>query len=60
MYTKKGDRGFTCLVGGQNVEKNDPRVTAYGVVDELNAFVGAAVVSFKELPPSEVCKSNKH
>jgi cob(I)alamin adenosyltransferase len=30
------------LVGGQRVSKSDPRLLAYGTVDELNAFVGAA------------------
>ncbi|HZO13240.1 MAG TPA: cob(I)yrinic acid a,c-diamide adenosyltransferase, partial [Polyangiaceae bacterium] len=28
--------------GGQRVRKDDPRIVAYGTVDELNAFVGAA------------------
>jgi cob(I)alamin adenosyltransferase len=42
VYTKKGDRGETALVGGQKVQKDDARIEAYGTVDELNAFVGAA------------------
>jgi cob(I)alamin adenosyltransferase len=42
VYTKKGDAGETGLVGGQRVRKDDPRIVAYGTVDELNAFVGAA------------------
>lgn len=42
VYTKKGDRGETSLVGGQKVPKDDPRIEAYGTVDELNAFVGVA------------------
>ncbi|NUP09009.1 MAG: cob(I)yrinic acid a,c-diamide adenosyltransferase [Polyangiaceae bacterium] len=42
VYTKKGDKGATQLVGGQKVPKSDRRIEAYGTVDELNAFVGVA------------------
>lgn len=48
VYTKKGDRGETALVGGQKVGKDDARIEAYGTVDELNAFVGAARQSILE------------
>lgn len=40
IYTKTGDRGETGLFGGPRVRKNDPRVSAYGEVDELNAALG--------------------
>ncbi len=42
LYTKTGDRGETSFLGGARVRKSDPRVEAYGAVDELNAFVGFA------------------
>jgi cob(I)alamin adenosyltransferase len=42
IYTKSGDRGETGLFGGGRVPKSDPRVEAYGEVDEANAAVGAA------------------
>jgi len=42
VYTRQGDRGETGLVGGQRVPKDSPRIEAYGTVDELNTFVGAA------------------
>lgn len=45
IYTRQGDGGQTGLVGGQRVSKDDPRIEAYGTVDELNSFLGAAVVS---------------
>lgn len=40
IYTRTGDTGTTSLWGGHRVEKNSLRVTAYGVVDELNALIG--------------------
>jgi cob(I)alamin adenosyltransferase len=43
IYTKTGDRGDTRLFDGTKTRKDDPRVDAYGDVDELNSFVGAAV-----------------
>jgi cob(I)alamin adenosyltransferase len=42
VYTRQGDRGETGLAGGQRVPKDGPRIEAYGAVDELNAFLGAA------------------
>ncbi len=49
IYTKRGDKGQTSLAGGQRVQKDSARIEAYGTVDELNAFVGLAVVSCEEL-----------
>ena len=40
IYTKTGDRGDTGLFGGPRVRKDDPRIEAYGTVDELNAVLG--------------------
>lgn len=42
IYTKTGDTGDTGLFGGGRVGKEDPRVEAYGQVDELNAVLGVA------------------
>jgi cob(I)alamin adenosyltransferase len=42
IYTRSGDEGNTGLFGGGRVLKDDPRVEAYGDVDELNAVIGAA------------------
>lgn len=49
VYTRKGDRGSTSLVGGQQVPKADVRIDTYGAVDELNAFVGVAIESLRAL-----------
>ncbi|MEO7315990.1 MAG: cob(I)yrinic acid a,c-diamide adenosyltransferase [Ginsengibacter sp.] len=40
IYTKTGDTGKTSLIGGTRILKNDPRIEAYGTVDELNSFTG--------------------
>lgn len=42
IYTRTGDRGDTGLFGGGRVPKDDPRVAAYGDVDELNSAIGVA------------------
>jgi cob(I)alamin adenosyltransferase len=42
IYTKGGDGGETSLFDNTRVSKADPRVDAYGEVDELNACLGAA------------------
>ena len=42
IYTKTGDTGETSLFDNTRVSKADPRVDAYGEVDEVNACLGAA------------------
>ncbi|MDD9946527.1 MAG: cob(I)yrinic acid a,c-diamide adenosyltransferase [Myxococcales bacterium] len=42
IYTKTGDGGDTGLFGGARVSKADPRVDAYGDVDEANSALGMA------------------
>lgn len=42
LYTRTGDSGETALFDGTRVSKADPRVDAYGDVDELNAVLGMA------------------
>jgi len=42
VYTRRGDRGETDLVGGERTPKDGPRIEAYGTVDELNAAIGSA------------------
>jgi cob(I)alamin adenosyltransferase len=44
IYTRHGDKGETALYtpkgAARRVPKDDPRVDAYGTVDELNALIG--------------------
>ena len=43
IYTKLGDDGETHLGDMSRVSKLDPRVEAYGTVDELNAVLGVTL-----------------
>ena len=45
IYTETGDGGETSLFDNTRVSKADPRVDAYGEVDELNACLGAALAA---------------
>src|SRR4051794_39683453 len=45
IATKTGDEGETSLMYGRRVPKTDPRVDAYGCVDELNSALGLARAS---------------
>jgi cob(I)alamin adenosyltransferase len=40
IYTKKGDKGMTGLIGGSRVSKASLRIECYGTVDELNSWMG--------------------
>ena len=45
IYTRAGDGGQTSLGDGERVSKDDPRVWAYGSVDETGAAIGAAIAA---------------
>jgi cob(I)alamin adenosyltransferase len=53
IYTRTGDSGETSLLGGTRVSKADPRVCAYGDVDELNACLGV-ICSQPDIKPEVV------
>lgn len=40
VYTRTGDKGETSLSGGTRVQKDHPRLDAYGTADELNSHLG--------------------
>jgi cob(I)alamin adenosyltransferase len=51
IYTRTGDDGSTGLGDGSRVPKENPRVEAYGTVDEANSAIGV-VLSVAALPPA--------
>ena len=47
IYTRAGDAGMTRLTDNSVVPKTDPRVNAYGHVDELNSAIGLLLAQFE-------------
>ena len=42
VYTKRGDKGQTDLLGGSTARKDSLKVEAYGCIDETSSFIGLA------------------
>ena len=42
VYTKRGDKGETDLLGGSAARKDSLKVESYGCVDEASSFIGVA------------------
>jgi cob(I)alamin adenosyltransferase len=53
IYTRTGDGGETHLGDMSRVRKTDPRIEAYGTVDELNAQLGVALAGGVDAPYAE-------
>ena len=51
IYTRTGDDGTTGLANGERVDKADPRVCAFGDVDETNSALGLLLAE-PGLPPA--------
>ena len=51
IYTRGGDAGETSLGDGSRASKLDPRIVAYGTVDELNSHLGVVLAGE---PPEEL------
>ena len=43
IYTKIGDAGKTTFFGCGLVDKDDPRIEAFGALDELNSVIGVTL-----------------
>jgi cob(I)alamin adenosyltransferase len=54
IYTRGGDRGETSLGDGSRVSKLDPRIAAFGAVDELNSQLGVVLALPAETLPAGV------
>lgn len=52
VYTRKGDKGETSLIGGTRVVKYSLRIEAYGTIDELNSYVG--VIRDQDIPQEQI------
>ena len=53
IYTRTGYDGTTSLFGGERVGKGNPRIDAYGTVDETNSIVGMARAHLTDEPGAE-------
>jgi len=56
-FSKKGDRGFTSLLGGQRIPKSGPRPEAYGTLDEASSALGLARASAAQPKTKEIILS---
>ncbi|MFX0056452.1 MAG: cob(I)yrinic acid a,c-diamide adenosyltransferase [Candidatus Hermodarchaeota archaeon] len=59
IYTGKGDKGETGLLSGERVGKDNPRVEAYGTVDELITVLGIAK-SHLDIASDPIAKYTHH
>jgi cob(I)alamin adenosyltransferase len=50
IYTRTGDDGTTALGTGERRKKYDPRIEAYGTVDETNSVLGLARLHTRDAP----------
>jgi cob(I)alamin adenosyltransferase len=60
IYTKTGDAGDTGLYGGGRVSKDHYRISAYGCLDELNAFLGLLICSSIDDDSRDLLSSVQH
>ena len=61
IYTKTGDTGETALFDGTRVPKSDPRVEAYGDVDELKrGSASCARAAASTRTSTRCCRSIQH
>ena len=49
IYTKMGDEGRTTFFGCGMIQKNDPRIEAFGALDELNSVIGVTLCFVEDL-----------
>lgn len=60
IATKTGDQGVTGLMYNRRIRKDDPRVEAYGCVDELNAALGLARSASRDPAAARVILGLQH
>jgi cob(I)alamin adenosyltransferase len=55
IYTRTGDTGTTGLASGERVAKTDPRIEAFGAIDETNSAVGMVLAEIDADDPVHPC-----
>ena len=60
IYTRRGDQGQTSLFSGERVDKDSPRVTTYGALDELNSVLGIALSFCRNQNVTDILRSLQH
>ena len=60
IYTRKGDKGKTGVLTGERIEKINPRIEAYGTVDELIASLGVSKVFSDQILFNYIHKIQQH
>jgi cob(I)alamin adenosyltransferase len=60
IYTRKGDKGKTGVLTGERIDKIDPRIEAYGTVDELIASLGISKVFSESILADRIHKIQQH
>lgn len=58
IYTRGGDTGETSLGRGERVAKHDPRVEAYGTVDEANSVIGLARATIERTVKNDALRAH--
>ena len=54
IYSKKGDKGKTSLIGGKVVDKHNLSVDAYGTIDELNSVLGLCISEINKIENKKI------
>jgi cob(I)alamin adenosyltransferase len=58
IYTRGGDAGETSLGRGERIAKHDPRVEAYGTVDEANSVIGLARATIERTVKNDALRTH--
>ncbi|WP_022819736.1 cob(I)yrinic acid a,c-diamide adenosyltransferase [Fusobacterium russii] len=56
VYTRRGDKGETDLLGGSKAKKDSLKVDSYGCIDEVSAFIGLARYYSKNITIKDILK----
>lgn len=60
IYTKIGDQGKTTFFGCGLIDKHDPRIEAFGALDELNTVIGLTLCFVEEDPVRDTLTQIQH